>query len=121
MLPLVQASFSSVPNDWRLLARSLYELDMNERSSLEPKLKKWLMDMTGFTSTPRERLAFRLRLDNAVNYLPRLAEDTKTACQVELELPSSQPEEALYWALTVFWHLSSTETLTTTAQAICRS
>ena len=118
--PLIRATLLEIPSDWRLLARSLYEIDMRERETLEPKIKKWLMDMTGFSSTAAERLAFRLRLDNAVNLLPVLAEDTRRACQAELDLPCSQPEEALYWALTVFWRMQSTDTLTSVAQAICR-
>lgn len=117
---LVRESLRTVPTDWRLLAQELYRLDMDLRCTFEPKLNRWLLDMIGFISTPPERLLFRLRLDNAVNVLPRLSDQTIRACQVELDLPCSQPEEAIYWAMTAFWHLSSADTLTQTAQAVCQ-
>lgn len=121
MIPrLISESISVVPTDWRLLAQDLHRLDMALLDSFEPKLNRWLMDKVGFKSTPRERLIFRLRLDNAVNVLPSFSDHTIQACQVELDLPCSQPEEAIYWAMTAFWHLSSVDTLTLTAKAVCR-
>ena len=122
MIPrLISESISVVPTDWRLLAQDLHRLDMALRDSFEPKLNRWLMDKVGFKSTPRERLIFRLRLDNAVNALPSFSDHTIHACQVELDLPCSQPEEAIFWAMTAFWHLSSVDTLTLTAKAVCRN
>ena len=115
---LISESISVVPTDWRLLAQELYRLDMTLRDSFEPKLNRWLMDNIGFKSTPPERLIFRLRL---VERLPIFSDHTIQACQVELDLPCSQPEEAVFWAMTAFWHLSSVDTMTLTAKAVCRN
>ena len=90
---LISESISVVPTDWRLLAHELYRLDMTLRDSFEPKLNRWLMDKIGFKSTPPERLIFRLRLDNAVKRLPSFSDHTIQACQVELDLPCSQPPQ----------------------------
>ena len=119
--PLVRASLPEVPKDYRELSRALHHLDRREREALEPKLKNWLMDMISFKGTPTEKLLFRLRLDNAVNFLPTLAEDTRKVCQVELDLPCSQPEEAICWALTAFWEMTGAYTLSLTAKERCRN
>lgn len=93
-------------SDVEELTDFLGELNARTRRDFDQKLEAWLMDSRQFMPGPKERLMYRLRLENAIFALQFICGLPGKRTQPQLHLDTRLLEEALLWAMTSLWDFS---------------
>lgn len=106
------------PKDPSSILEFLINLHFSKRDYLDKQLTRWLMDLEPLELDAPERLLLRFRFENAAGNLDLLSTSRTPRQLPTLRLHCREKEEAVLWALTVFWDFCGMNYLQRVVQSI---